>query len=252
MLHVPVPRISSFPGVVARCTLSLRDWELERLVSSPTRQDPDRPLHIDSLAAAERSTALTALPPISVVELFTGEREALLTLLAGLSAAEWALPTACPGWSVHDLALHLLGDDVGRLIHGRDGYSGYAKFCREDRRRSVGVGRTGQLHQSAERGVGSRHAPHRPTTALRAPPHDWRRYEHVLCAPRSSGGRLAGRLGRSRARPGLADVAREYTERWVHQRHVRDAVGQTGLKEPRWFAPVLDTFVRALPHACGT
>ena len=49
--------------------------------------------------------------------------------------------------------------------------------------------------------------------------------------------------------PVWLDVAREYTERWVHQRHVRDAVGQTGLKEPRWFAPVLDTFVRALPHA---
>ena len=48
--------------------------------------------------------------------------------------------------------------------------------------------------------------------------------------------------------PVWLDVAREYTERWVHQQHIRDAVGKPGLKERRWFAPVLDAFVRGLPR----
>ncbi len=48
--------------------------------------------------------------------------------------------------------------------------------------------------------------------------------------------------------PVWLDVAREYTERWLHQQQIRDAAGAPGLKEPRFFAPVLDTFVRALPH----
>lgn len=69
---------------------------------------------------------MTALPPVSVIDLFPGERERLLTLLSGLSDAEWAAPTACPGWSVHDLALHLLADDVSRLSRGRDGFRGEA------------------------------------------------------------------------------------------------------------------------------
>jgi hypothetical protein len=43
-------------------------------------------------------------------------------------------------------------------------------------------------------------------------------------------------------------VAREYTERWVHQQHIRDAVGRPGLTERRYFGPVLDAFARALPH----
>ena len=47
--------------------------------------------------------------------------------------------------------------------------------------------------------------------------------------------------------PVWLDLAREYTERWHHQQHIRDAVGKPGLKEPRFFAPVLGTFVRALP-----
>lgn len=47
--------------------------------------------------------------------------------------------------------------------------------------------------------------------------------------------------------PVWLDVAREYTERWHHQQHIRDAIDKPGLKEPDVFAPVLDTFVRALP-----
>jgi hypothetical protein len=49
--------------------------------------------------------------------------------------------------------------------------------------------------------------------------------------------------------PVWLDVAREYTERWHHQQHIRDAVGRPGLKEPRYLAPVLAAFVRALPAA---
>ena len=57
------------------------------------------------------------------------------------------------------------------------------------------------------------------------------------------------------AGPGPAPVwlhtAREYTERWVHQQQIRDAVGRPGLTERRWLGPVLDAFARALPRALG-
>lgn len=43
------------------------------------------------------------------------------------------------------------------------------------------------------------------------------------------------------------DIAREYTERWHHQQHIRKAVGAEGLYEPHLFRPVLATFVIALP-----
>jgi hypothetical protein len=44
------------------------------------------------------------------------------------------------------------------------------------------------------------------------------------------------------------DVAREFTERWHHQQQIRDATGRPGLYEKRIFEPVLDTFVRGMPH----
>src|SRR5688572_28031993 len=46
--------------------------------------------------------------------------------------------------------------------------------------------------------------------------------------------------------PNWFDIARELTERWHHQQQIRDATGRPALYE-RYLAPVLDTFVRAVP-----
>ena len=48
------------------------------------------------------------------------ERDALLTLLAGLSPSDWELPTECPEWTVKGIALHILGDDLSLLSRQRD------------------------------------------------------------------------------------------------------------------------------------
>ncbi|MEZ4673499.1 MAG: hypothetical protein R2932_04555 [Caldilineaceae bacterium] len=52
--------------------------------------------------------------------------------------------------------------------------------------------------------------------------------------------------------PVWLDLAREYTERWHHQQHIRDGVGKAGMTEPRYLHPILDTFLRALPHTFRT
>src|SRR5688572_30279761 len=54
--------------------------------------------------------------------LFPDERAALLTLLGGLADDAWERPTICPGWSVRDVALHLLADDLGVVSRQRDGF----------------------------------------------------------------------------------------------------------------------------------
>jgi hypothetical protein len=57
---------------------------------------------------------------IVVIDRFPPLRSQLLALLAGLGEEDWALPTAAPRWSVKDVALHLLGGDVGILSRERD------------------------------------------------------------------------------------------------------------------------------------
>jgi uncharacterized protein (TIGR03083 family) len=189
---------------------------------------------------------ITPLAPIDTLPLFPGERSALLELLGDLPASEWEAPTICPGWSVKEVAAHLLGDDIGRLSWGRDGYVNPAFAAGLDvatlpglvaaidrqnavwvtgaRRISPGLliellAMTGELTEAYFTSL--------DMTAL-GMPVDWAGPEPA---------------------PVWLDVAREYTERWVHQQHIRDAVGKPGLKERRWFAPVLDAFVRGLPRA---
>ena len=63
------------------------------------------------------------LEPIAVLHLFPEERRHLLDLLGGLAEEDWDAPTACPGWSVKDVALHLLGADLAKLARCRDGFA---------------------------------------------------------------------------------------------------------------------------------
>jgi hypothetical protein len=143
------------------------------------------------------------------------------------------------------VALHILGDDVGNLSGGRDGYTDQRAM------RGLDLSRWDQLLAFINR---------RNDEWVRA---TRRISPRLLCELLTLTGRAFSEyvaqldpdaLGVpvSWAGPGPAPmwlhVAREYTERWLHQQHIRDAVAQPGLKERRWFAPVLDTFARALPH----
>jgi hypothetical protein len=45
------------------------------------------------------------------------------------------------------------------------------------------------------------------------------------------------------------DTARELTERWHHQQQIRLATNRPGIMTPDLYHPVLECFVRGLPHA---
>ncbi len=185
------------------------------------------------------------LGPVIVTDLFAEAHDALLDLLNGLSDAEWARPTACTGWSVHDVALHLWGGDAGNLSRRRDHYSDFAAargvdFSQPDQLLAF-INRFNDLWVEATRRV----SPRVLCDSLRVTGPAMAAYfagldQYALGSPVSWAG--------PEPAPVWLDVAREYTERWTHQQHIRDAVGKPGLKERRFFAPVLDAFVRALPY----
>lgn len=187
--------------------------------------------------------ALAPLPRVETLRLFPGERAALLDVLRDLAPGEWELPTACPGWSVKDVAAHLLGDDVGRLSWGRDGYVNPAFAAGLDIATLSGLV-SAIDRQNAVWTAGARRMSPRLIVELLALTGEWAQayFESLdLDAP----GMPVDWAGPEPA-PVWLDVAREYTERWHHQQHIRDAVGRPGLKERKWFAPVLDTFVRGM------
>ncbi|MGD8968653.1 MAG: maleylpyruvate isomerase family mycothiol-dependent enzyme [Anaerolineae bacterium] len=179
-------------------------------------------------------------PPIIVVDLFPEILEALISLLSGLRTEDWDKRTACPSWSVKDVALHLLGDDVVILSSGRDGHSSPASaHSWEELVAFIDAWNEGWVQATR------RMSPRLLIDLLELTGTQVCGYFRSL-DPYAYGGPVSW-AGPDPA-PVWLDLAREYTERWHHQQHIRDAVGRCGLKEPRFFAPVLDAFVRGLPR----
>ena len=175
-----------------------------------------------------------------VLDLFAEDRTALLSVLTGLDADDWERATPCAGWSVKDVATHILGGDLANLSRRRDGYQGDAPAPGQDL--VSFLNNSNDTWMRAARWLSPRVVCDRLAAA--GPP---------LFAYFASLDRLAVGAPVSWAGPAPApiwlDVAREYTERWHHQQHIREAVGQPGQTEPRFLHPVLATFAYALPVA---
>lgn len=179
--------------------------------------------------------------PILVGHLFAPIHDELMTLLRGLTPQEWLAPTVAGAWQVRDVAAHLLDTGLRRLAMHRDGYTpplatdAFAK----------GLG--GFVNDLNAGGVAFAR---RLSPALLIDLHD--RYGPQLAGFLASLDPFAEAqwgvswAGEERS-PMWFDVARELTERWHHQQQIRDAVGRPPLYD-RYLAPVIDTFVRALPY----
>ncbi|GAB2655642.1 maleylpyruvate isomerase family mycothiol-dependent enzyme [Nocardia goodfellowii] len=180
--------------------------------------------------------------PLDTRPLFRGERQALLELLDSLDAADWQQPTVCPGWNVADIAAHILNDYLRRISGSRDGHTG-AVFADDETLPSY----LARVNEEFVRAM--RQGSPRVLTDLLA--HLGPQLDSVwattvdLTEPARLNVSWAG-LGTS---PAWLDIAREYTEFWVHQQQIRDAVSRPGADDAALLGPVLVTFLHALPWA---
>ena len=119
-------------------------------------------------------------PPLDVRPLFPLERAAFVAALEDLTAEDWQRPTVCPGWRVHDVAAHVVHDQLRKLSGSRDGQAApTGKGAEHDRHRRpapdsspAGGGEDGGLWRTTDGRTGgaraSAHAhahAHRPTVS---------------------------------------------------------------------------------------
>ncbi len=179
-------------------------------------------------------------PAIDVRAEFVAARTALVQLLRDVPDEAWTAATVCPGWTVRDVAAHLLHDDLRRLSRTRDHYG--------TRTAPVPPGElVTSLDADNQRWVADS-AFASPSVLIDLLDHTGRLVHAMwadadLDAP-SEGIWWAG----VDVAPIWLDLARDYSEEWTHQQQIRDAVQRPGLADARFLDPVLDTFLRALPH----
>ncbi len=179
-------------------------------------------------------------PVVDVRPRFASERRRLVRRLAALPPEAWIAPTALPGWTVKDIALHLLDDDFGRLARSRD----------DDRSGLIEVDGVDslvrELNAKNQRWVDGAQGLSRRLVAellawTGAQLDDWFRGVDLLAAARvewAGDGPL----------PMWLDLARELTERWVHHQQILDALGERDPHHDADADAVLATFVWAFPH----
>lgn len=180
-------------------------------------------------------------PPLDTRPLFPLERDAFVALLRSLGPADWQRPTVCPGWRVHDVVAHVVHDYIRKLSGTRDQHPAPGPASGETL-----PGFLDRVNQEFVE-VAARWSS-RVLVDLFA--HLGPQLDELWTSLNlDQTGEAVSWAAPGVAAPVWLDVAREYTEYWVHQQQVRDAVGRPGADGERLTGAVTDTFLRAVPQA---
>ena len=147
-------------------------------------------------------------------------------------------------WTVKDVASHLLDGNLKRLSIQRDGFFGLMAPPREGYEAFVAfINRNNADWVQAAR----RLSPRVLIDLMEITSKEVQELFHGLDphAPALWGVSWAG----EEASANWFDIAREYTERWHHQQQIRLAVERPGICGRELYFPVLETFMRGMPHA---
>jgi uncharacterized protein (TIGR03083 family) len=183
---------------------------------------------------------------ISTAHLFGELDAALVSLLKSLDRVEWSLPTIVPRWNVQQVAAHLLDTALRRLALCRDGWVTPGPPITSERDLVQLIDR---LNAQGVETLG-RCSPELIVTLTESIAPQLASYLKSLdpMAPAAFSVSWAG----ERESLNWFDVAREFTERWHHQQQIRLATNREGIMTPKLYQPVLETFMRALPHTYRT
>ena len=188
---------------------------------------------------------MTDLEPVFTTQLLLPLHHRLMEVLNTLSSEDWQRPTVCGRWTVKDIAAHMLDTQIRILSSGRDGsplppppapiegYADLVAFLDALNAQWVQVARrfSPRILVDLLALVGPQLAEH---YAAQDP-------EGEAQYPVAWAGEEASRA--------WFDIGRSYTEYWLHQQQIREAVGASGLLGRAWLHPVLSLFVRSLPRA---
>jgi uncharacterized protein (TIGR03083 family) len=195
------------------------------------------------VAHGPQHSSVRPVEPVYLIERFQPLHQELMGLLHGLGENDWFRPTACALWSVKDIVAHLLDTGLRRVSSGRDGF--LPALPSSIHNYSDLVAYLDQLN--SEWVVAARRLSPRVLMDLMdliAPQVHAHFSSLDPDAPALFGVAWAG----EESSPVWFDIGREYTERWLHQQQIREAVGIPGLLGREWLHPVLDIFMRALPY----
>jgi uncharacterized protein (TIGR03083 family) len=166
----------------------------------------------------------------------------LIELLRSLEPPDWEAQTIAPLWKVKDVAAHLLDTQLRKLSMVRDGYFDEAPAIHSEAELVAFINRLNRQGVQVYRRLSPRVLIGMMEEASRQSAEFHESLDPF--APAAFSVSWAG----EDASLNWFDTARELTERWHHQQQIRLAVNRPGIMTPELYHPVLECFLRALPH----
>lgn len=180
---------------------------------------------------------------IETLHLFPLLDRMLINLLDSLTDEEWHAPTVAKLWKVKDIAAHLLDGNLRALSASRDGY-----FGEKPENINSYQDLTSFLNNlnMTWTNAAQRLSPKVLKSLLELTGHEY--ITHLNSLDPFENAIFSVAWAGQETSANWFHIAREYTEKFLHQQQIRDAVGKQGIMTKELFYPFLDTFMFAFPH----
>lgn len=181
--------------------------------------------------------------PIQTSHLFSVLDELLMELLKSLTEEEWNAQTIAKKWTVKDIASHLLDGNLRGLSISRDHFFGEKPATINSYRDLVDF--LNQLNMTWTNAT-KRLSPAVLIDLLETTGKQYSEHLQTLDAFENAVFSVA--WAGEETSFNWFHIAREYTEKFLHQQQIRNAVGKQALLIKTLFYPFINTFMQALPH----
>jgi uncharacterized protein (TIGR03083 family) len=181
-------------------------------------------------------------PVIETIHLFPILNTKLVTMLKNLEPADWHRQTIARKWQIKDVAAHLLDGNFRRIALHRDNY-----FQEPDWPVDTYQGLLDFLNNlNADWVRAAKRLSPRIITELLETTNDEVYGIFKNLDPFANSRYPVAWAGENQSYNWF-DLAREYTERWLHQQQIRDTIGDRSLLTEDLYKPFLEIFMRAMP-----
>jgi hypothetical protein len=180
---------------------------------------------------------------IETLHLFPILDKMLIELLMSLTEEEWNTQTVAKLWKVKDVSAHLLDGNLRALSTSRDGYFGERAeniHSHEDL-----ISFLNNLNMTWTEAT-KRLSPRVLTNLLKTTGVEYVAHLNTL-NPFENAVFPVAWAGQEISKNWF-HIAREYTEKFLHQQQIRDAVGKQKIMTRELFYPFLETLMYAFPH----
>jgi len=181
--------------------------------------------------------------PIKTSHLFSILDDLLIQLLKSLTEDKWNTRTVAKKWVVKDIASHLLDGNLRGLSFSRDRYFG--EKPENINSYSDLVDFLNQLNMTWTNATKRLS----PTVLIELLESTGKQYSaHLQTLDPFEDAIFSVDWAGEETSLNWFHVAREYTEKFLHQQQIRNAVGKQALFTKELFHPFISTFMYALPH----